>query len=333
MTPKIHSSLLVAGVACMLAASGPAAAQSSETQQLLNRIERLQQEMTTLQRFVYRGEKPPAPAAAAPVDANSRTMVARMSLRISQLEGEIRRLTGRNEEFGHAISQMQARLEKMAQDVEFRLGALERGGAPAQPGMPGAPAAAMTAPGGMAPTAAPAPNTPAPPPAAPGTLGTLRTDAAGKPLPPAAPSSAAPAPAQQQAALPTAETAQQQYDRAHALIVKDQNFAEAERVLKAFIEAHPKHELTPNAHYWLGRTYFVRQDFPQAAYTFAEGVQKFPKAEKAPANLLNLGMSLARMGKDAEACTAYARLLQSFPGADAGVKRRVASEQQRAKCR
>jgi tol-pal system protein YbgF len=343
MKPKLRTSLRMAAAVCALAMALPAPgrAQSSDMQQLLNRMERLQQEMNTLQRYVYSdgkapppaaaGAAPPPAAAAIPADATSRTLVARLSLRISQLEGEIRRLTGRNEELSHAITQVQKRVEKLAADVEFRLGALERGGAaPAAAAQPGAgqPTGAAPQPAMAAGGAAAAPQSPAaPPPAPPGMLGTLRTDAAGKPLPPA-PGAAAP-----QVASAPAETPQQQYDRAHALIVKQQNLAEAERVLRDFIKDHPKHELTPNAHYWLGRTYYVRKDFQQAAFTFAEGVQKFPKSEKAPANLLNLGMSLARLGKTKEACTAYARLLQTFPKADAGVKQRVAREQASAKCR
>ena len=113
----------------------------------------------------------------------------------------------------------------------------------------------------------------------------------------------------------------------------DQNFAEAERVLSAFIKAYPKNKLAPNAHYWLGRTYFVRQDFQRAAFTFAEGFQKYPKSGKAPDNLLNLGMSLARLNKKKEACTAYSRLVENFPKSSSAVKRRVKREQKRSRCR
>jgi type IV secretory pathway VirB2 component (pilin) len=51
---------LLAGVLWMAAQSGPALAQSTQMQELLNRIERLQQELTTLQGYVYRGATPPA---------------------------------------------------------------------------------------------------------------------------------------------------------------------------------------------------------------------------------------------------------------------------------
>ncbi len=294
------------------AGMSPALAQSSQMQQLLNRMERMQAELTTLQRQVYRGGSRAA-GAPAPRGLQARKLTARMSVRITQLEDELRRLTGKTEEFLHAVQQIRTRMEKLAADTEFRLSALERGtvasGAPPPaPGAAVAPGAASIASGsGFAP--------------GPRTLGTIRQSA----LPgPNAPAAKAPAPKM---------TPKQQYDYAHSLIVRDQNFAEAERVLRAFIDAYPKNSLAPNAHYWLGRTYYVRKDYQTAAFTFAEGFQKYPKSRKAPDNLLNLGMSLARLDKKKEACTALKRLMKNYPKAGGNVKRRVARERQRLRCR
>ncbi len=103
--------------------------------------------------------------------------------------------------------------------------------------------------------------------------------------------------------------------------------------MSAFIDAHPKHKLTSNAHYWLGETYYVRKQFQQAAYTFADGFQKFPKSPKAADNLLKLGMSPGQLGKKKQACTAFSRLLANFPKADRNLRNRVSREQRRLKCR
>ena len=104
-------------------------------------------------------------------------------------------------------------------------------------------------------------------------------------------------------------------------------------MLSDFIESYPNNSLAPNAHYWLGRTYFVRKDYENAAITFAAGFQKFPKSGKAPDNLLNLGMSLARLEKKKEACTTFSRLLKFFPTVGDNVKRRVTRERRRLLCR
>lgn len=311
--------VLLAALLLFQATTPAAWAQSSQMQQLLNRMERMQLELTTLQRQVYkRGATARGVAAPAPSGPQARKLTARMSVRITQLEDELRRLTGKTEEFIHAVQQMRTRIEKLASDVELRLSALERGGVatgapPPAPGGAAAGSAAVPAAdgAGLGPSHASGPRT----------LGTIRQSAL--------PGSGAPA------ATPAAPamTPKQQYDYAHSLIVKDQNFAEAEKVLRAFIEAHPRNELAPNAHYWLGRTYFVRKDYQTAAFTFAEGFQKFPKSSKAADNLMNLGMSLAQLEKKKEACTAFARLLKNYSNLGGNAKRRVTREQKRLRCR
>ena len=296
----------------------PARAQGYQMQQLINRMERMQAELTTLQRQVYQGGKGGRVAAPAPADPQARRLAARMSVRITQLEDELRRLTGKTEEFTHAVQQMRARFEKLVSDVEYRLTAIERGRAtdapPLAPGGAAGPGRALPPPGsvsGYSPGYSPGPQV----------LGTIRQGA--------------PTGAGAVAARPPAPklTPKEQYDHAHALIVKDQNFEQAERVLSAFIESYPNNSLAPNAHYWLGRTYFVRKDYENAAITFAAGFQKFPKSGKAPDNLLNLGMSLARLEKKKEACTTFSRLLKYFPALRDNVKRRVTRERRRLLCR
>ena len=95
---------------------------------------------------------------------------------------------------------------------------------------------------------------------------------------------------------------------------------------------HPKHQLTGNAYFWLGRTYLVRKDYRNASFAFADGYKKFPRGSKAPDSLYNLGVSLRHLGKKREACTALARLLDRFPKANPTLKKRVSRQRKRLKC-
>ena len=103
-------------------------AQNPGIQELLNRVDRLQRELTALQRHVYQGKTAPAaasqPSSSVPADP---PMAARHSVRITQLENEISRLTGRMEEIDFALSRIEARLDKLVVDLDQRLTALERG--------------------------------------------------------------------------------------------------------------------------------------------------------------------------------------------------------------
>ena len=348
-------------IACLLPIS--VSAQNPGMQELLNRVDRLQRELTTLQRQVYQGKAPPAaagqPVSAAPADPRT---VARHSIRIAQLENEISRLTGKLEEIDFALRRIEGRLDKLVVDLDQRLTALEGGNTPpngaeppplASPNAslplrppPPSPPAPTTA---AAPPAPPAGTAPPPPPrpvaAQPGVLGTIPKDlavttprgpATVPPAPPpansAAPATASVPPSQPPSTLPPG-TPQSQYDYALSLMLKQQDFARAEQALKAFVRQHPQDKLTGNAQYWLGETYYVRRSYQDAAFAFAEGYQKYPKSGKAPDSLLKLGMSLSRMEKLREACTAFSRFLSKYPKANARLKARIDRERRQAKCR
>jgi tol-pal system protein YbgF len=170
------------------------------------------------------------------------------------------------------------------------------------------------------PGANPAPDAP------PQTLGTLPGRSFGR-------SEAAPPPARPAQPVLPAGTPKQQYDHAISLMLNDQNFSGAERALKTFIERNPEHTLAGNAHYWLGETFYVRKDFRQAAFTFADGYQRFPRNNKAPDNLLKLGMALGQLGQAKEACTAFSRLLTNFPKLGTTLLGRIQRQRQRYQCR
>ena len=332
-----------------------ALAQNPGIQELLNRVDRLQRELTTLQRQVYQGKAPPAatgqPVPAAPAPPDPRT-AARHSIRIAQLEGEISRLTGKLEEFDFTLRRIEGRLDKLVVDLDQRLTALE-GGAPPPASAEPPPLASPNANLPLRPSWPSEPTTAAPPPAPPagtvppppGVLGTIPKDlAVTKPRgpanvptapPPASatpPATASEAPSQPPASLPPG-TPQSQYDYALSLMLKQQDFARAEQALRAFVRQHPQDKLTGNAQYWLGETYYVRQSYQDAAFAFAEGYQRYPKSGKAPDSLLKLGMSLSRMAKPREACTAFSRFLSKYPKANARLKARIDRERRKAKCR
>lgn len=338
--PPLFAALLALLLAAPVLLSQPAAAQ--DNQALLDRIQRLEADLQTLQRQVYRGGgKPPA---ALPSDgslsqtgASGQSVANQLAGRIDDLEGQIRALTGRFEEVEFKASQVQQNLDKLSKDIDFRLTQLERGQ------QPPAGDAAAAAPAG---TAAPANatgqaargSTSATPGAAPtkeGVLGSLPVDANGKPLPGAAGTQTAARPASAPAAAaPSARaklppgTTQEQYNYAYKLLVQS-DYADAEGAFREFLGAHPQDPLAGNAQYWLGETFYVRQQYEQAASAFLTGYQGYPKGAKASDSLLKLGMSLAALKKNPEACAALGQLAKQFPEAPPHVK--DAAQRERAK--
>lgn len=288
-----------------------AAYAQNDLRDLVQRINRVQRELSTLQSHIYKGKPPPPPPPGSVT--GSPKLAAAMGVRLDQLESEIGKLTGKVEEVNHKVGQLSKRVEKLVADVDFRLGEMEKKMAAAPPA--------------VAAVAQPPAKPPAAVPGAPRMLGRLPASALqNRPKP-----AAAPAAGQSNAAATEAQTPKQQYDKALELLNK-RKFSDAERAFRAFIDGNEGDKLQPNAHYWLGEAYFVRKDYARAAFTFAEGFQKFPDSNKAPDNLLKLGMALGKLGKQKEACTAFSRLIENYPGARKAIKSRVARQQRSFKC-
>lgn len=298
-------------------------AQNDSMRELLNRIDRAQRELTTLQRYVYQDKEPSSfEGQSTSILTTDATLTARQSIRISQLESEISRLTGRIEKIDFLLSRIESRLDKLVADLDTRLALLEEKDSP------------VVKSGGLLPPSS-GPTSVAPPMSSdtrPGILGTIPKNLA-------VTSPRGPIAAQSETNSVTAAyelppgTPKSQYEYAVSLMLKQQNFSRAEKALEAFLEKHPQDDLASNAQYWLGETYYVRKNYQDAAFAFAEGYKKYPKSRKASDNLMKLGMSLSRMEKWAEACTAFSRLLSKYPKATDRLKARIDREWRRAKCR
>ena len=324
------------------AVAAPALAQGTDVSSLIQRIDRLQRELVTLQRHVYRGEPPPEPAPlpepqVAPGDLTN-TAVARMELRLSQLEAQLRQLTGSVEEATYRQNQLRERIDTLTTEMDQRLQRLEQA-APAVAGaeLPGAQAGLPPPPPGTGPVE----------PGQPRVIGTvsqedvaaLRAQKVELAAPGAAPQPGAAQPGAQPGAQQTASldyplqgaTPQEQYQHAFSLL-SQANYTEAEQALRTFIEQHPADPLAGNAKYWLGETHYVRQDFQQAAIAFAEAYQEYPDNTKAPDNLLKLGMSLSALGNNADACGTFDELLKRYPNAAVTVAQRAEQERLRLAC-
>ncbi len=328
--------LMVGGV------PAPVAAQDSNIQQLLLELERLRNDMSDLQRFVHKGgEVPPPslqPTTAAPTVGGGDVRTAQLEVRFSQVEDEMRTLTGRVEEVAHGIDLLGQRIDKLVADVDFRLTAIERGQAT---GM--APAAALTAPAAATVPATAATTTATTQPAlvpqvsdAPGVLGTIPASALLAVTTDSAVAAAQPTEMVALAPALPAGTPKQQYDYAYDVlkqaVQQQSDYDEARRAFDAFIESNPDHDLTDNAYYWLGETYYVVKDYASASHHFALGLQRFPDGNKAPDIMLKLGMSLYGSGRTEEACIAFEKFGELYAGASAQLKRKVAREAQRSGC-
>ena len=106
----------------------------------------------------------------------------------------------------------------------------------------------------------------------------------------------------------------------------------AEESFRAFIAANGENDLVANAHYWLGETFYVRKNYTRAAVIFAEGYEKFPGSDKAPDNLLKLGLSLANINEQQQACKAFFELERRFTNVPSVITNRALKERKAIGC-
>ncbi len=274
-----------------------------------SRIDRIEREIQTLSRAVFRGEQPP-PGASLPGQGGgvNAASAAQIELRLSQIESDMRDLTGRVEEMSFQIRQLEQRMEENRQAA----GGLFQGQQRRQP-----PSVFNQAPATGSRTNTPYAAEQNSPQQQGGAqqLGTLRSDSRGNLTAPRASGSD-----------PSA-----QYDAAFALI-RQQDYDAAETAFRSFLDRFPNHSLAANAMYWLGETYYVRGQYESAARVFAEAYQKYPDGNKAPDNLLKMGMSLSGMGSAKDACVAFAQLGKQFPTGAGPILSRAEQEMRRLNC-
>ena len=90
--------------------------------------------------------------------------------------------------------------------------------------------------------------------------------------------------------------------------------------------------MTPEAHYWIGESLFVREEYNQAILMYGEVIKKYKKNKKAPDSLLKVGIAFANLDKKKEACDALKQINKNYPKSDQAVLKRANYNIQQLKC-
>ena len=127
------------------------------------------------------------------------------------------------------------------------------------------------------------------------------------------------------------ESPEKQYEFAISFL-KVGDYNTAERAFREFITTNTKHELAGNAQYWYAETFRIRQLFTDAASAYLEGYQKYPKSEKAPINLLKLGVSMVQIGEKDQGCKMIIGVQKEYPKANQSVLQKAKYEEKKFEC-
>ena len=127
------------------------------------------------------------------------------------------------------------------------------------------------------------------------------------------------------------ESPDKQYQFATSFL-KVGDYSTAERAFREFVVTNPEHDLAGNAQYWYAETFRIRQLYTDAASAYLEGYQKYPKGEKAPINLLKLGVSMVQIGEKDQGCKMINGVEKQYPKANQSVIQKAKYESQKFEC-
>ena len=206
--------------------------------------------------------------------------------RVSAIEAELSRLTGKVEELEHRIDRVVTDGTNRIGDLAFRLCELE----------PGCDVSAI---GKTAPLGGDAPAT---------------TGGGAAPQPPATDTGALPPANNSGPQLAVAEEADYQ---AASNALAEGDFENAASLFATFRQTYPGSPMEPQVLFGHGQALEALGDTREAARAYLALFSGYPDSDVAPDGLARLGISLGALGKVAEACVTLADVEGRYPGAAA----------------
>jgi tol-pal system protein YbgF len=131
--------------------------------------------------------------------------------------------------------------------------------------------------------------------------------------------------------LPQDLSPKKQYEFATSFL-KVGDYSTAERAFREFVLSNGEHELAGSAQYWYAETFRIRQLYTDAASAYLEGYQKYPKGNKAPINLLKLGVSMVQIGEKDQGCKMINGVELQYPQANQSVIQKAKYESKKFEC-
>ena len=291
-------------------------------------LELIQKDLKTLERAIYSGSievSTSGTSSSIALDANSEDVLTRHLLKLSEIENQFRDLTNRFEEINFKLDKLSNRLSKVQADNQIRFQDIEN--------------TIVSGDGSKKLTLKTENNEDQilPGSSQPQDLGTISykdnaTEETSQQIQSVETTASIVTEIFQaeEKILPN-DTPDKQYEFATSFL-KVGDYPTAERAFREFVLSNPENELAGNAQYWYAETFRIRQLYTDAASAYLEGYQKYPKGEKAPINLLKLGVSMVQIGEKDQGCKMINGVEKQYPQANQSVIQKAKYESKKFEC-
>tara|TARA_X000001036_G_scaffold259198_1_gene240970 strand:- start:1126 stop:2103 length:978 start_codon:yes stop_codon:yes gene_type:complete len=288
-------------------------------------LESIQKDIKTLEKAVYSGsvEINNETLSSSGLDNNSEDVLTRHLLKLSEIENQFQQLTNKFEEINFKLDKLSNRLSKVQGDNQIRFQDIE---------------SAITSEDGVKViTKKTSESNALPGSSEPQDLGSISykdtetNETTQKIQSIETTASIVTETFQAEEKILPDEAPKKQYEFATSFL-KVGDYPTAERAFREFVLINPEHELAGNAQYWYAETFRIRQLYTDAASAYLEGYQKYPKGEKAPINLLKLGVSMVQIGEKDQGCKMINGVEKQYPKANQSVIQKAKYESQKFEC-
>ena len=299
---------------------------SSDNHNLNEVLELIQKDLKTLEKAVYSGSINAGNSSSQKgFDENSEDVLTRHLLKLSEVESQFRELTNKFEEINFKIDKLSNRLSKVQADNQLRFQDIESSFSSGEfnKKLTSNPKEQL--------------EKKLPGSSQPQDLGSISykdtetNETSQKIQSVETTSSIVTETFQAEQNLLPKDTPEKQYEFATSFL-KVGDYSTAERAFREFVITNSEHKLAGNAQYWYAETFRIRQLYTDAATAYLEGYQKYPKGEKAPINLLKLGVSMVQIGEKEQGCKMIEGVEKQYPKANQSVLQKAKYESKKFEC-
>ena len=91
------------------------------------------------------------------------------------------------------------------------------------------------------------------------------------------------------------------------------DYEAARRKFEAFLKQYPNTELSDNAQFWIGESYFGKKDYEKAILEYEKAIAKYPEGDKVPAALLKQAFAFLELGDKTNGRNLLKRVMERYP--------------------